>query len=136
VAFSSRQLLDLIDHPDQLTATGVATFDPSPTSSEIENFNQLIAVKDFEGALEFLEAMRSRLGAEQQKWLDKRIAEIQRTLNYNRYVDEYNRAVEFYNSREFRQAVQILEELLATLPEGRESDSVKALLHDALEALE
>ena len=135
VAVSSRQLLYLIDHPDELTAIEVTTLNPSPTRSEIETFNQLIAEKNFEAALEFLEAMRGGLGAEQQAWLDERIDEIQRTLNYNRYVDEYNRAVDSYNSREFAEAVRILEELLATLPEGREAESAKALLDDALEAV-
>ncbi len=33
-------------------------------------------------------------------------------------------------------AVQVLEVLISTLPKGRESESVKALLDDALEALE
>ena len=135
VASSSRQLLDIIDHPDQLTTLEVATFNPSPTREEIEHLNQLIATKDFVGALDFLEAMRGGLGIEQQEWLDDRIGEIQRTLDYNRYVDEYNRAVEFYNLRQYGEAVRVIEELLATLPEGRESESAKALLNDALGAL-
>ena len=136
VAWSSRQLLDLIDHPIELTTAEVVTFNPSPTAQEIDHFNQLVATKEYESALEFLAEMRGRLGTEQQEWLDDRIAEIHRTLNYNRYVDGYNRAVESYNSRQFAAAVRILEELLATLPEGRESESVKAFLSDALEALE
>jgi tetratricopeptide (TPR) repeat protein len=136
VAWSSRQLLALIDHPAEPTSTEIMTFNPSPTAQEIDHFNRLVATKDFKAALAYLEAMRERLGPEQKEWLDDRIAEIQRTLDYNRYVDEYNRAVEFYNSRQFREAVQILEDLLATLPEGREAKSVKALLDDAREALE
>jgi len=136
VASSSRRLLDLIDHPDRLTETTIVTFNPSPTKSEIDHLNQLIVAKDFQGAIDFLEAMREGIGIEQKKWLDDRITEIRRTLDYNRYVDEYNRAVEAYNSHQFGQAVKILQELLAILPEGRQSESVKALLNDALEALE
>jgi tetratricopeptide (TPR) repeat protein len=136
VAWSSRQLLGLIDHPAELTSAGITTFNPSPTAQEIDHFNRLVATKEFEEALDFLEAMRERLGPEQKEWLDERVAEIRRTLQYNRYVDEYNRAVDFYNSRKFRESVQILEDLLATLPDGREAESVKSLLNDAREALE
>jgi len=136
VAFSSRQLLDLIDHPDQLPTAGVMTFNPSPTRSEIDHLNQLIATKDFETAIGFLEAMRGRLGIDQQEWLDDRIREIRRTLDYNLFVDQYNRAVDLYNNRQYEDAVQVLEALISTLPKGRESESVKALLDDALEALE
>jgi tetratricopeptide (TPR) repeat protein len=134
VAFSSRQLMGLIDEPYQPTETGVASFDPSPTAREIDHFNHLVASKQWAAAVEFLEAMRGRVGIEQQEWLDDRIGEIRRTMDYNRYVDEYNRAVEFYNLRQFGEAVKVLEELLATLDDGRESESVKALLNDALEA--
>jgi tetratricopeptide (TPR) repeat protein len=135
VAWSSRQLLNLIDHPDELTPAEVITFNPSPTAQEIDHLNHLIVSKEWEAALEFLGAMRGRLGIEQQEWLDDRIAEIQQAVDYNRYVDEYNRAVELYNLRRYREAVRVLEGLLATLPEGRESEAVKALLNDALEAL-
>ena len=135
VAFSSRQLLDLIEHPDQPTSTEVMTFNPSPTKSEIDHLNKLIAQKHFGEALGFLESMRDRLGIEQRKWLDERISEIKRTLDYNRYVDEYNRAVDFYNQRRFDDVIAVLEKLLATLPEGRESESARSLLNDALKAL-
>jgi len=111
------------------------TFNPSPTKSEIDHLNKLIAQKQFGEALGFLEAMRDRLGIEQRKWLDERISEIKRTLNYNRYVDDYNRAVDFYNQRRFDDAIAVLEKLLATLPEGRESESARSLLNDALKTL-
>jgi tetratricopeptide (TPR) repeat protein len=136
VAFSSRQLLDLIDHPDQPSASGVVTFNPSPTKQEIDHLNKLIVEKEFEAALEFLEAMRLRVGVEQREWLADRIRDIRRTVDYNSYVDNYNRAVDFYNKRQYEDAVRVLEALLATLTEDRESDSVKALLDDALEALD
>lgn len=136
VAFSSRQLLDLIENPQQPTTLENMSFNPSPTKSEIEHLNELIVKKNFEGALEYLEAMRLRVGIEQREWLDGRIREIQRTVDYNRYVDQYNRAVDFYNNQQYEDVVRVLETLLATLNEGRESDSVKALLHDALRALD
>ena len=136
VAFSSRQLLELIDHPDRPSVSGVMTFNPSPTKQEIDHLNQLIAKRHFEEALEYLEAMQLRVGIDQREWLDDRIREIRRAVDYNHYVDEYNRAVDFYNKRQYEDVVQVLEVLLRTLPKGRESDSVKALLNDAIRALE
>ena len=137
VAFSSRQLLDFIENPEEPTTLENMSFNPSPTKSEIEHLNELIVKKNFEGALEYLEAMRLRVGIEQREWLDGRIREIQRTVDYNRYVDQYNRAVDFYNNQQYEDVVRVLETLLAKmLNEGRESDSVKALLHDALRALD
>ena len=132
VAFSSRQLLSLIDSPDRPTAAGITTFNPSPTAQEIDHLNHLIASKEWEVAVDFLESMRARVGIEQEEWLDERIGELRRAMNYNRFVDEYNRAVEFYNLRRYPEAVSVLEGLIKTLPEGRESESAKALLEDAL----
>lgn len=136
VASSSRRLLDIIDHPERLTEAPVSTFSPSPTASEIEHLNHLIATRDFDTALEFLEGMRGRVGQLGRAWLDERISEIRRTVDYNRFVDEYNRAVDFYNRKQFGEAVRVLEALLATLPEGQESESARALLDDALKGLQ
>ena len=78
--------------------------------------------------------MRDRVGPGQQKWVDDRISEIQRAIDYGRFVDEYNRAVDFYNRQQFAEAAEVLEQLLETLPEGRESDDARALLNDTLAA--
>jgi TolA-binding protein len=78
--------------------------------------------------------MRDRVGAERREWLEDRIAEVRRTLDYNRFVDGYNRAVELYNDRRYDDAINLLEELLESLPEGNEADSAQALLDDAVAA--
>jgi tetratricopeptide (TPR) repeat protein len=135
VAAACRQLLDVMNHPDRPTEVPVEAFSLSPTADEIDYLNHLIATNAFEDALDFLERMRSRIGPRQQEWLDGRIRDIQRTLDYNRYVDEYNRAVDFYNGKQFAEAARVLEKLLATLPDGRESDSVRSLLGEAREAM-
>ena len=76
--------------------------------------------------------MRVRVGPGQQEWVDDRISEIQRAIDYGHFVDEYNRAVDFYNRQQFTEAAEVLEQLLETLPQGRESDDARALLDDAL----
>jgi hypothetical protein len=79
--------------------------------------------------------MRGRVGAQQQAWLDGRVREIRRVVDYNRFVDEYNRAVDLYNQQLYGEAVEVLKQLLKILPEGRESNSARALLADAVEAM-
>lgn len=134
VASSSRKLLQIIDHPEQPSSAPVSTVSFSPTATEIDHFNQLIASREFESALLFLEGMRDRVGFERREWLEDRIAEVRRTLDYNRFVDEYNRAVELYNVRKYDEAIDLLEALLETLPEGGEANSAQALLDDAIAA--
>jgi tetratricopeptide (TPR) repeat protein len=110
--------------------------DPSPTPEEVAQLNQLIAAKDYEGAIEFLESMRAGAGSMHRGWFDDRIREIQRVIDHGRFVDEYNRAVDRYNQKRFREAVEILESLLKTLPEGRDAQDARALLDDALAMME
>ncbi len=135
VASSSRQLLALMDRPQAVAATPVSSVTPSPTASEIDHYNHLVAARDFEAALAYLEGMRSRVSAESRQWLEDRIREVRRTVDYNRYVDEYNRAVDHYNRKEYGEAVRVLEALLDVLPEGREAESAQALLDDARAAI-
>jgi tetratricopeptide (TPR) repeat protein len=136
VADSSRRLLQIIDHPELHAEVIVPTMSPSPTASEIEHYNQLIANRDFATALEFLEDMRDRVGAAQSQWLDERIREIRLTMEYNRFVDEYNRAVDLFNQKRYGEAIHVLEELLESLPEGREAESAREVLDDAIAAQE
>jgi tetratricopeptide (TPR) repeat protein len=136
VAASCRHLLTIIDHPESLAGREIESVSPSPTPEEIDEFNRLIAAREFDRALQYLEGIRSGLGEAQQRWLDDRIAEIQRTIDYNRFVDAYNRAVDFYNQRRYDQAAKVLEEFLATEPENGEARAARALLDDALSAME
>lgn len=136
VAAACRQLLEIIDHPGCQTPTATATINSSPTPEEIAHYNHLIAAKDYDGALEFLNSMRDSVGPAQREWIDDRVREIERVVNYGRFVDDYNRAVDLYNQQSFDEAVKVLQRLLETLPEGRESDDARALLNDALAAQE
>jgi tetratricopeptide (TPR) repeat protein len=89
VASACRQLLDTIDHPDRSPERATAASNPSPTPEEIAHLNRLIAAKDYEGAVEFLEKMRGNAGPEQQEWIDDRTRQIQRAIDYGRFVDEW-----------------------------------------------
>jgi tetratricopeptide (TPR) repeat protein len=134
IAISCRRLIDLIDHPEKMSEAPAKLPEPSPTAAEIEHYNRLISSRDFDTALAFLEEMRSRVGTAERRWLEDRIREIRVTITYNRFVDEYNAAVDLYNQKRFDEAIAILEDLLETLPEGNEAESARELLADAIAA--
>ena len=131
VAAACRQLLDHIDHPIEYEATPPPAVSESPTDEEIEELNRLLASQDLEGALDHLHDLRDRTSGPQRFWVDNKIAEIERNLLYNRYVDGYNHAVELFNEEDYAGAIDVLEGLLATLPEGPKARSVRVLLDDA-----
>jgi tetratricopeptide (TPR) repeat protein len=134
VAASSRRLLDLIDHPEMISDAALTPPEPSPTSAEIERYNRLIASREFEAALSFLEDMQGRVGDAERQWLNDRIGEIRASITYNRFVDEYNTAVDLYNQKRYNEAIRVLETLLETLPDGSEAASARELLDDAMAA--
>jgi tetratricopeptide (TPR) repeat protein len=136
VAFSCRQLLDILDHPERSAGPRKAAVELSPTPEDIAHLSQLIASKDYEGAIEFLEGMRDGAAPLHREWFDDRIQEIQRVIDHGNFVDEYNRAVDLYNQKHFGEAVKILRRLLETLPEGSDSEDARVLLDDALAMLD
>jgi len=134
VASACRKLIEMIDHPEREVPSDVATIGSSPTPDEIARLNQLIASKDYHSAVTFLEDMRTNVGPFQQEWVDDRIREIQRAIAYGNFVDAYNHAVDFYNEGRFEDAIEVLERLLETMPEGLGSEDARALLDDAIKA--
>ena len=131
IAASSRQLLDVLDHPDRYEAGRGPVIRESPTREQIDKFNRLFAANDLAGALEYLKRLLEQSDGSGELWLGSKIREIERTLRYNNYVDTYNLAVDLYNDEDYPEAVRVLEELLATLPEGAQADYVRAFLDDA-----
>ena len=91
----------------------------------------MFAANDLAGALEYLKRLLEQSDGSGELWLGSKIREIERTLKYNNYVDTYNLAVDLYNDEDYPEAVRVLEELLATLPEGAQADYVRAFLDDA-----
>ena len=135
VAASCRRLLDAINHPDQHQFNPVPVVESSPTEEELQRLNRLLASNDLEGALVFLNEMRLRSVGQQQRWIMRKIDEVESNILHNRYVDEYNRAVELYNRRHYEAVVEIVEEMLTWLPEGPEALISRDLLKDARAAL-
>jgi len=131
VAEACRQLLDHIDHPMKYEATPIPAVEISPTDEEIEELNRLLASQDLASALEYLGGIRERTSGSQRFWVDNKIDEIERNLEYNRYVDGYNHAVDLFNQEDYTGVIELLEGLLATLPEGPKTRSVRSLLDDA-----
>jgi len=131
VAEACRRLLDHIDHPVKYQPTPQPVVSISPTDEEIEELNRLLESNDLEGALAFLRPIRERSSGAQQRWLDQKIGELERNVQYNRYVDSHNRAVDLLNRGDYAGAIELLEGLLSTLPEGPKARSVRLLLDDA-----
>jgi tetratricopeptide (TPR) repeat protein len=132
IAWSCRSLLELIDHPERFRSQPV--LEASPTVAEIGRLNDFLAAGSFKAAVELLREVRGRTPESRRDWVDKKISELEATLDYNRYVDRYNRAVDLYNRRHYDAAAELLEELLPSLPEGFQADSVRSLLDDARSA--
>ena len=135
VAASCRQRLDVIDHPERYRPGQGPVHRASPTRKEIENLNRLLAANNLDGALEYLKGLQEHSSGSGQLWLGSKIEEIERTLRYIHFIDTYNRAVDLYNDEDYPGAERVLEELLATLPEGPQAESAGALLDDARQAM-
>ncbi len=101
---------------------------------EVERLNQLLANRDLEGSRAYLEELRGGLAGEPLFWVDEKIREIEGTIRYNRYIDDYNRAVDLYNDEDYGAAITILERIISTLPPGQQAQFAKALLNDARKA--
>jgi tetratricopeptide (TPR) repeat protein len=136
VAAACRRLLDVINHPDQYRFNPVPVVESSPTEEELERLNRLFAANDLSGALDFLNEMRLRSVGQQQRWIMRKIDEVEKNILHNRFVDEYNRAIDLYNRRHYDAVIQIVEEMLNWLPEGPEALASRDLRKDARAALE
>jgi len=134
VTATCRHLMDVIDHPEEYAPPQETP--ASPTPEEIEDLNRMLAAGDLEQAVRYLGQIRDRSTGAQTRWIDGKIRELQATLAYNRYVETYNAAVDLYNRQDFARVITTLDDLLATLPEGPQAASVRALRDDARAALE
>lgn len=128
LAWSCRSLLEVIDHPERFRSQPPGP--ASPTPAEITELNGLLAANHLAAALHLLGELRERSDGLQRRWVEAKAAEIQWTIDYNRFVDGYNRAVDLYNRGEREQAATVLEELIPTLPDGAERESALELLRD------
>ena len=133
VTATCRHLMDVIDHPEEYAPPQETP--ASPTPEEIEDLNRMLAAGDLEQAVRYLGQIRDRSTGAQTRWIDRKIRELQGTLTYNRYVDTYNAAVDLYNQQQFARVITMLDDLLATLPEGPQAASVRALRDDARAAI-
>jgi tetratricopeptide (TPR) repeat protein len=133
VTASCRHLLDVIDNPEKYAPPPPPLL--SPTPEEIERFNTLLAARDLEGAARFLRKIRDSSTGSQTRWIDGKIEELQRALDYNLYVDGYNEAVDLFNEEKYSAAIEVLDELLRALPAGPQAQSAKALRNEARELM-
>lgn len=136
-ALRCRQLLRSIDQAGEPVVAPRPAPTPRPTSptvAELESLNRYLADADFEGAARFLEELRVRTSAEQRLWVDSKLREVRRAVEYNRFVEAYNRAVTLYNAGDYSRAIAVLEELLSGLEEGPDAAAARQLLDDSRSA--
>lgn len=131
-AWSCRSLLAAIDNPERFSPQPAP--EVSPTQAEIARLNDLLGSGSFKAAVEWLREVRGRSPESRRPWIDSKIRELEATLEYNHYVDGYNRAVELYNDGKFDQSAEVLEQLIKSLPDGPHAESARALLEDARRA--
>jgi tetratricopeptide (TPR) repeat protein len=131
-AWSCRSLLAAIDHPERFNPQTAP--EVSPTQAEIARLNELLGSGSFKAAVEWLLEVRGRSPESRRPWIDAKIRELEATLEYNRYVDGYNRAVELFNGGQFKSAAEVLEQLIGSLPDGPHAESARTLLEDARRA--
>ncbi|HEY0512006.1 MAG TPA: tetratricopeptide repeat protein [Thermoanaerobaculia bacterium] len=80
-------------------------------------------------ALALLEQVRTKTGRpERRATVTRRIDEIRQALNYNTFVERYNQAVELATRGDVRQAIAILEPLLATTEDPAQVERARALI--------
>jgi tetratricopeptide (TPR) repeat protein len=129
-------LLALIDHPERAEPQRA---DPGPATGigpqDIERFNALAAQGDLAGARSALDRLRPHANPDEFEWIDQRIGEIDAVIAYNRFVDQYNRAVRQFNAGAYGNAVATLERLLEDQPVSPAADDARALLEEATAAL-
>ncbi|MFV2071219.1 MAG: tetratricopeptide repeat protein [Thermoanaerobaculales bacterium] len=131
LALACEQLLSIIENPEPTAEAPQGIMEHSPTPEEISFLNELLAANDLERALRYLRNIRSRSLGRQELWINAKIKEIRQTLEYNRFVEEYNLAVDLFNKKRYGETIRALEKLLASLPEGAQADAARNLLEDA-----
>ncbi len=138
LAASCRRLRDIIDGPAGSPPITVsrASPPPAPTRQDIDRLNALLAEHDLEGAHRLLAELRPAARGASLEWIDDWILEVEAKMRYNRAIEEYNRAVDLYNAGRYAETAEILEALIATLPDYRQADLARALLGDARKAME
>jgi Tfp pilus assembly protein PilF len=134
VAAACRQLRDSIERPTDLADTGGAPR-IDLTVDDVNRLNTLLTARDWLGALAHLRSLRAGLEGESRQWVDAKIDEIEAVIGYNHFVEQYNLAVDLYNDDRYDEVVQILVELLPTLPEGPQKKRARELLEDSRKAL-
>jgi tetratricopeptide (TPR) repeat protein len=135
VTASCRHLLDVIDHPEKYVAPPAPQ--PAPTDDEVDRLNRMLAAGELTEAIVFLAEIRDRTAGPQRRWIENKITELQRTIDYNTFVDTYNTAVELYNRQEFKKVVTLLDEYLgSSSADSPQAASARSLRRDALRAIE
>jgi len=90
---------------------------------------ELVDAQKLTEALPLLEAVKAKTSLPQRRAeIERQIAEIQRALNFNAFVERYNQALELSNRGKVQEAVAILETLLQTTQDPVQVERARSLL--------
>jgi tetratricopeptide (TPR) repeat protein len=125
-----RDLADILvkrsfdDEPGYLQRARVKLFD-----SDLNKVHDLLQESRLDLAQELLDRLEARMTVDESRVLRSQIDQLRFNIKQIRAVDSYNRASEYFNSGEYKEARTILEELL-------ESETDQQIAERATELLE
>jgi len=98
-------------------------------NEDLRQAEELLDDQKLAEALPILEQVRAKTTREQRRTeIARRIDEVRSALNFNRFVDDYNRAVELANRGDVQGAIALLEPLLETTQDSFQLEQARTLL--------
>ena len=98
-------------------------------NEDLRRAEELLGEERLEEALPILEQVRAKTTRDWRRTeVTRRIDEVQKTLNFNRFVDGYNRAVELAQQGDVQGAIALLEPLLQTTQDSFQVEQARTLL--------
>lgn len=96
---------------------------------DYQRAEELVSQEKLEEAVPVLEQVRSRTSLQSRRdEVAERIDEIRSAQSFNRFVDQYNEAVDLANKGDVRGAVAILEPLIETTQDATQAERARTLL--------
>jgi tetratricopeptide (TPR) repeat protein len=98
-------------------------------NEDLRQAEELLGDQKLEEALPILEQVRAKTSRDWRRTeVTRRIDEVRKTLNFNHFVDAYNRALELANQGDVKGAIALLEPLVSTTQDSFQVEQARTLL--------